>query len=80
MLHGETVKTNTVGYKVRKQKLNTLTITGESTLCTLLSSTKISRALAQRAFTSLSLIISHRFNCSICLSKSLVSFILAHCL
>ena len=45
-------------------------MTGESTLCTLLSSTKISLALAQRDLTSHSLMISHRLNCSICRSKS----------
>ncbi len=44
-----------------------LTVTGGSILCTLLSSISISLALAQRFFTSFSLIISHRRNCSICL-------------
>lgn len=50
-----------------------ITVTGESTRWTLLSSTRISRAFAHRALTSASCIISHLFNCSICLSKSLVS-------
>jgi len=45
------------------------TVTGESMRCTLLSSASISRALAQSAFTSLSLIISHLCNCSICLHE-----------
>ena len=50
-----------------------LTVTGESTLCTLLSSTRISRALAHKALTSDSLMISHLLNWSICRSKSLKS-------
>lgn len=48
-------------------------MTGASTLWTLLSSTRISRAFAQRTLTCDSLIISHRFNCSICWSKLCVS-------
>ncbi len=55
-----------------------LTVTGESTLCTLLSSTRISRALAHKAFTSLSLMTSHLLNCSICRSRSLVSDIICN--
>lgn len=47
-----------------------LTVTGASTLWTLLSSTRISIALRQRAFTSDSLRGSHRLSCSICLSRS----------
>lgn len=54
-----------------------LTVTGESTRCTLLSSMSISRALAHSAFTSCSGMISHRFSCSICRSRSLLeSYIL----
>ena len=53
-----------------------LTVTGESTLWTLLSSTNISLAFAHNALTSDSLIISHLLSCSICLSRSLVSHIL----
>lgn len=52
-------------------------MTGESTRCTLLSSMSISRALAHNAFTSCSCMISHRFSCSICRSRSLLeSYIL----
>lgn len=47
-----------------------LTVTGASTLWTLLSSTRISMALRHRAFTSDSLSGSHFFSCSICLSRS----------
>lgn len=47
-----------------------LTVTGASTLCTLLSSTRISIAFIQSAFTSDSFSGSHRFSCSICLSRS----------
>lgn len=54
-------------------------MTGESTLWTLLSSTRISRAFAHRALTSDSLIISHRRSCSICRSKSLKSDIFYPC-
>lgn len=39
--------------------LQQLTVTGDSTTCTLLSSSRISLALVQRAFTSASLICSH---------------------
>ena len=49
-----------------------LTVTGESTLCTFDSSTRISRAFEHKALTSNSLIISQRRSCSICLSKSLI--------
>ena len=49
-----------------------LTVTGASTRCTLLSSTRISRALAQSDFTSDSLRYSHRRSCSICRSRSVV--------
>ena len=52
-----------------------LTVTGESTLCTLLSSTRISLALAHKDFTSLSFITSQRRNCSICLKKLLIKWI-----
>jgi hypothetical protein len=45
-------------------------VTGASTRCTLLSSTRISIALRQRAFTSDSLSGSQRFSCSICRSRS----------
>lgn len=45
-------------------------MTGASTLWTLLSSTRISIALRQRAFTSDSFNGSHFFSCSICLSRS----------
>ena len=48
-------------------------MTGASTLWTLLSSTRISMALRQRAFTSDSLRGSHFFSCSICLSRSDIS-------
>lgn len=47
-----------------------LTVTGASTLWTLLSSTRISMALRQRALTSDSLRGSQFFSCSICLSRS----------
>ena len=46
------------------------TVTGASTRCTLLSSTRISRALAHRALTSASLMYSHRRSCSIWRSRS----------
>lgn len=52
------------------ERENIRTVTGASTLWTLLSSTRISMALRQRAFTSDSLRGSHRFSCSICLSRS----------
>ena len=45
-------------------------MTGASTRCTLLSSTRISLALAQSALTSASLMYSHRRSCSICRSRS----------
>ena len=54
----------------RKRGVEWLTVTGASTLWTLLSSTRISMALRHRAFTSDSFRGSHLFNCSICLSKS----------
>ena len=47
-----------------------LTVTGASTLCTLLSSTKISLALAQRSLTSDSLRKVPFLRVSICLSSS----------
>ena len=53
-----------------------LTVTGTSTLSTLLSSTRISFAFAQRALTSLSGMHSHRLSCSICLSKLLMLLLL----
>lgn len=46
------------------------TVTGASTRCTLLSSTRISMALRQSALTSASVRGSHRFSCSICRSRS----------
>ena len=46
------------------------TVTGASTLCTLLSSIKISRALSHRLLTSDSFRYSHFFNRSICSSRS----------
>jgi hypothetical protein len=49
-----------------------LTVTGASTLCTLLSSTRISRARRQRAFTSPSRRYSHLLRRSICSSKQLL--------
>jgi hypothetical protein len=45
-------------------------VTGASTRCTLLSSTRISMALRQSALTSASVSGSHRFSCSICRSRS----------
>lgn len=48
-----------------------LTVTGASTLCTLLSSTNISLARRHRAFTSPSRRYSHRLRRSICSSKQL---------
>lgn len=47
-----------------------LTVTGASTRCTFDSSNKISLAFEHKLFTSLSVIISQRLNCSICLSRS----------
>ena len=47
-------------------------VTGASTRCTFDSSTRISRALAHSALTSLSLSVSQRFSCAICRSRSLV--------
>lgn len=46
------------------------TVTGADTCCTLLSSTKTSRARWHRTLTSDSEIGSHRFSCSIHLSRS----------
>lgn len=54
------------------QGLFELTVTGESTLWTFDSSTRISLALEHRALTSDSLMISQRRNCSIWRSRSLI--------
>ena len=56
--------------KTQSKNSKKVTVTGASTLWTLDSSTRISLALAQRALTSDSLMISHFLNCSICLSRS----------
>lgn len=48
-------------------------MTGESTFCTLLSSIKISVAFSHNSFTSFSVIISPRLNCSTCLRSPLIS-------
>ena len=45
------------------------TVTGASTRCTLLSSTRISRAFEQSAFTSASLMYSQRLSRSMQLSR-----------
>ena len=49
-----------------------LTVTGESTLWTFDSSTRISLAFAHKILTSDSLMTSHRRSCSICRSRSLI--------
>ena len=49
------------------------TVTGDSILCTLLSSTKISIAFEHRSFTSLSFRTSHRRSVAIIWSKSEVA-------
>jgi hypothetical protein len=58
--------------KVRRK----FTVTGLSTRWTFPSSMRISRAFAHNTFTSFSLMISHRFSCSICRSRSEYSLIL----
>lgn len=58
---------------VRNSFKNPLTVTGASTLWTLLSSTKISLVLAQRSFTSLSLRNWPPLRISIYLSRSWVA-------
>ena len=57
--------------RAQPQGQKTLTVTGASTLCTLLSSTNISRARKHNALTSPSRKYSHRFNRSICSSRQL---------
>ena len=51
---------------MRQGRGRAFTVTGASTRWTLLSSTRISRALAQRALTSASLMYSQFLSCSIC--------------
>jgi hypothetical protein len=59
--------TNKVLKKINLYTKKKLTVTGESILWTLLSSTKISRALLHNSLTSDSVISSQRRNFSICL-------------
>ena len=59
----------TLSLTERTNERNRRTVTGASTRCTLLSSTRISRALKHKALTSPSLKYSHRLRRSICSSK-----------